>query len=126
MAARGITELRINRSTVSTQNTGVRQTWLRIGLNFRLRVMIGPRTDRVYIILKPSNIIRTFSYFATNGIYGKDVVFNSGSSFLLWIFYLRRSTGLTYVKSANITELYKKCKNIFTVIYIYIYIYNNI
>ena len=124
MAARGITELRINRSTVSTQNTGVRQTWLRIGLNFRLRVMIGPRTDRVYY-LKTKQYYPDFSYFATNG-YGKDAVFNSGSSFLLWIFYLRRSTGLTYVKSANITELYKKCKNIFTVIYIYIYIYNNI
>ena len=74
---------------------------LRIGLNFRLRVMIGPRTDRVYY-LKTKQYYPDFLYFATNG-YGKDAVFNSDSLFLLWIFYLSRLTGLTYVKSAPVT-----------------------
>ena len=60
--------------------------------------MIGPRTDRVYY-LKTKQYYPDFLYFATNG-YGKDAVFNSDSLFLLWIFYLSRSTGLTYVKSA--------------------------
>ena len=82
MAARGITELRINRSTVSTQNTGVRQTWLRIGLNFRLRVMIGPRTDRVYY-LKTKQYYPDFLLFVTNG-YGK----RRGFQFRLVIFTL--------------------------------------
>ena len=75
---------------------------LRIGLNFRLRVMIGPRTDRVYY-LKTKQCYPDLLYFATNG-YGKDAVFNSDSLFLLWIFYLSRSTCLTYVKSAPETR----------------------
>ena len=67
--------------------------------------MIGPRTDRVYY-LKTKQYYPDFSYFATNG-YGKEAVFNSDSLFLLWIFYLSRSTGLTDVKSAP--ELHRCC-----------------
>ena len=73
---------------------------LRIRLYFRLRVMIGPRTDRVDY-LKTKQYFPAFLYFATNG-YGKDAIFNSDSLFLLWIFYRSRSTGLTYVKSAPV------------------------
>ena len=40
-----------------------------------------------YIILKPSNIIRTF-YILQPMVTGKDAVFNSYSLFLLWIFTL--------------------------------------
>ena len=61
--------------------------------------MIGRRTDRVYY-LKTKQYYPDFLYFATNG-YGKDANFNSYSLFLLTrYFYLGRSTGLTYVKSA--------------------------
>ena len=70
-------KLEITSTDAMTRFDGTRG--LRIGLNLRLRVMIG-RQQTEYIILKPSNIIRTFCIFCNHGC-RKDAVFNSGMSF---------------------------------------------